>query len=252
MLAVARNTFREAVRDKIFGLVGAFGLVLVVSSIVLSPLTIGAQTKMVADVGLSSITIFALLIVLLVGSGMVHKELDKRTIFTILSKPITRTDYMLGKYLGLMLTLLAIMASMSLLFFLSVWLTPSVFDFALVKALYMAVCEMTVVTAVAMLFSSFTTATLTSLFTLGIFLAGHTLGDLETFARMSGSQGTIWAMKAVRMILPNLELFNVRNAAVHGLPIHSAHLMWAGIYALLYSTLCLSLGSWLFGRRDFK
>lgn len=252
VLAVARNTFREAVRDKIFSLVGAFGLVLVISSMVLSPLTIGAQTKMVADVGLSSISIFGLLIILLLGSGLVHKEIDKRTIMTILSKPLTRTDYLLGKYFGLLLTLLVIMASMSALFFVSIWLTPSVFSFALVKALYMSLCEMVVVTAVAMLFSSFTTPTLTGLFTLGVFLAGHTLSDLEAFAHMSGSHLTLWSMQVVRFVLPDLELFNVRSAAVHNLPIHSAHLVWGGLYALLYSTLCLVVGAWLFGRRDFK
>lgn len=250
--AVARNTFREAVRDKIFSLVGAFGVVLVLSSIVLSPLTVGAQTKMVADVGLSSISIFGLLIILLMGSGMVHKEIDKRTIMTLLSKPITRTDYMLGKYLGLLITLAVIMGSMSILFFLSVWITPTVFQMAFVKSLYTAMCEMVVVTAVVMFFSAFTTPVLTSLFTLGVFLAGHTLGDLQTFAAMSGSHGTTWGIDLLTWILPNLELFNIRNAAVHGLPIHSAHLMWAGVYALLYSTLCLIVASWIFSRRDFK
>ncbi len=252
IVAIARNTFREAVRDRIFTLVGAFGVLLVASSIVLSPLTVGAQTKMVADVGLSSISIFGLLIVVLMGSGMVHKEIDKRTIMTMLSKPITRTDYMLGKYLGLLVTLVVIMASMSVLFFLAVWVTPTSFDPAFIKSLYTSVCEMVVVTAVVMLFSSFTTPVLTSLFTLGVFVAGHTLGDLQTFAKLAGNQGTVVAMDAIRWILPDLELFNIRNAAVHGLPIHSAHLIWAGVYALLYSTLCLIVASWIFSRRDFK
>ncbi len=159
---------------------------------------------------------------------------------------------MLGKYLGLLITLLVIMASMSVLFFLSVWVTPTVFDPAFIKSLYTAGCEMVVVTAVVMLFSAFTTPVLTSLFTLGVFLAGHTLGDLQSFAAMSGNQGTVWAIDVVRWILPDLELFNIRNAAVHGLPIHSAHLIWAGVYALLYSTVCLVVASWVFSRRDFK
>jgi ABC-type transport system involved in multi-copper enzyme maturation permease subunit len=252
VLAIARNTFREAVRDKVFGLVGAFGLLLVISSIVLSPLTVGAQTKMVADVGLASISIFAMLIILLMGSGLVHKEIDKRTIMTVLSKPITRTDYVLGKYFGLLSTLTVIMAAMSALFLIAVWMTPTVFEMGYLKALYMGLLEMVLVTAVAIFFSSFTSPILTSLFTLGVFLAGHTLTDLRTFAAMAGSTGVIWSMKVLRWVLPDLEIFNVRNAAVHNLPIEPAHIFWASVYALLYSTICLILGSWIFGRREFK
>lgn len=251
-LAIARNTFREAVRDKVFGLVGAFGLLLVVSSIVLSPLTVGAQSKMVADVGLASISIFAMLIILLMGSGLVHKEIDKRTIMTVLSKPITRTEYVVGKYFGLLSTLVVIMASMSVLFLLSVWASSAGFELAYFKALYMGLMEMVVVTAVAILFSSFTTPILTSLFTLGIFFAGHTLTDLRTFAAMADSDAVLWSTGALRWILPDLELFNVRNAAVHGLPIEPAHIFWATVYALLYSTICLILAAWFFRHREFK
>lgn len=252
VLAIARNTFREAVRDKVFGLVGAFGLLLVLTSIVLSPLTVGAQTKMVADVGLASISIFAMLIILLMGSGLVHKEIDKRTIMTVLSKPLTRTDYVLGKYFGLLSTLAVIMAAMSALFLLAVWLTPTVFEMGYLKALYMGLLEMSLVTAVAIFFSSFTSPILTSLFTLGVFLAGHTLTDLRTFAAMAESTGVIWSMNALRWILPDLEIFNVRNAAVHNLPIEPEHIFWASVYAVLYSTICLLLGAWIFGRREFK
>jgi ABC-type transport system involved in multi-copper enzyme maturation permease subunit len=252
VLTIARNTFREAVRDKVFGLVGAFGVLLVVSSLILSPLTVGAQTKMVADVGLGSIPLFALLIILLLGSGMVHKEIDKRTIMTLLAKPLTRTDYVLGKYLGLMATLLVIMSCMAALFAVSVWLAPGSFAGAYGKALFLSLCEMTVVTAVALFFSAFAGPVLTSLFTLGAYLVGHTLGDLESFARLADRPAAEAVLGVVRWILPNLDLYNVRNAAVHGLPIEPAHVLFAALYALLYAGLCLTAASWVLGRREFK
>jgi ABC-type transport system involved in multi-copper enzyme maturation permease subunit len=252
ILALAHNTFREAVRDKVFVLVGAFGLVLVLSTVVLSPLTVGAQEKIVADIGLSSITIFSLLVILFMGSGMLHKEIDKRTIMTILSKPITRLDYLVGKYLGLLATLLIMIAAMVALFSVACGLTTAQFKSAYWIAFGLASCEMMVMTAVLVFFSSFSTPVLTSLFTLGVFLAGHTVQDLQRFAMVTESKSLEAILNVVKYILPNLDLFNVRNAAVHGLPIESAHVIWALLYGLLYSGLMLILAEFAFRRREFK
>ena len=251
-LLLASTTFREAVRDRVFGLVAAFGLLLVLSTVVISPLTVGARGKIVADVGLAAISVFSLLMVLFVGSGMVHKEIDRRTIMTILSKPISRLDYLVGKYLGLWVTLLTMMAAMTVLFALACALTEAQWKSSYLVALGMSVCEMTVVTAVVVFFSSFTTPVLTSLFTLAAFVVGHAIGDLERFAMVTGSGGMELAADVARFVLPNLDLFNVRNAVVHDLPVHSAHVMWAAAYALLYTGVLLVMSELLFRRREFK
>jgi ABC-type transport system involved in multi-copper enzyme maturation permease subunit len=251
-MTLARNTFREAIRDKIYVLVVAFGLLMVLSTIVISPLTVGAQKKIVADVGLASISIFALLVVLFLGSGMVHKEIDKRTIMAILSKPITHLDYLLGKFLGLLATLVVLMAAMTALFVLACLLTKTPFKPAFLVAILLSVCEMIVVVSVLILFSSFTTPVLTSLFTLATFLAGHTVQDLERFAIVTESHAVERVMKGVKIVLPNLDLFNVRNAAVHGLPIATEHVLWAILYALLYGGVMLAISDVLFRRREFK
>lgn len=252
VLAIARNTFREAVRDRVFALVGVFGVLLVSSSIVISPLTIGAQQKLVADIGLAAISVFAVLVVLFVGSGLVSKEVDKRTITTILTKPVSRFEYLFGKYLGLLGTIGVMIAAMSALFVLALLATGSSFELAYAYSLGLTAVEMMVVTAVVIFFSSFTTSVLTSIFTLGVFLAGRMLPDLERFAIVTSSSGVERGADVLRFILPNLDLFDVRNAAVHGLPIDPQHMSWAVLYGVLYSAALLVVADRLFGRREFK
>jgi len=251
-LAIAQNTFREAVRDKVFVLVAVFGLLMVLSSVIMSPLTVGARQKIVADMGLSALSFFSLLVIVLVGSGMVYKEIDKRTIMSILSKPISRMEYVLGKYVGLCATLVVMMAAMWLLFLLACWLTATPIKSAYALAGALTVVEMLVVTAIVMFFSSFTTPILTSLFTLGVFIVGHLVSDLESFALVAGNDALFRTMRMLKFVLPNLDLFNVRNAAVHGLPIAAAHVGWAVLYGCLYAGVLLVLADLLFRRREFK
>ena len=251
-LAIARNTFREAVRDRVFALVGVFGLLLVSSSIVLSPLTVGAQQKLVADIGLAAISAFAVLVVLFVGSGLVSKEVDKRTIMTILTKPVSRFEYLFGKYLGLLGTIGVMILSMTLLFALALLATGSRFESGYFYSIGLTVVEMMVVTAVVIFFSSFTSSVLTSIFTLGVFLAGRMLPDLERFAFVTSSDGVERGADLLGYLLPNLDLFDVRNAAVHGLPIDPMHVSWAVLYGVLYSAALLLVADRLFRRREFK
>lgn len=252
ILVIAQNTFREAVRDKVFVLVAAFGLVMVASSVVMSPLTVGARQKIVADMGLAALPLFSLLVILLVGSGMVYKEIDKRTIMTLLSKPVSRLEYVLGKYAGLAATLIVMLVAMSVLFVLACLLTATPLRSGYLAAGALTIVEMLVVTAIVLFFSSFSTPVLTSLFTLGCFLVGHLISDLQSFARVTGNPGIERVLGIVKYVLPNLDLFNVRNAAVHGLPIGMDHLVWATIYGLVYAALLLMLGGHLFRRREFK
>jgi ABC-type transport system involved in multi-copper enzyme maturation permease subunit len=251
-LAIARNTFREAVRDRVFSIVAVFGLLLVSSTIILSPLTIGAQQKLVADIGLASISVFSVLVILLVGSGLVSKEIDKRTITTILSKPVSRFEYLFGKYLGLLGTIGVMIFAMSVLFALALLATGSRFEFGYLVSLGLTVIEMMVVTAVVIFFSSFTSSVLTSIFTLGVFLAGRMLPDLERFAVVTANPSVEATMDFLKYVLPNLDLFDVRNAAVHGLPIDPQHVGWAVLYGVLYSGILLLVADRLFRRREFK
>jgi len=252
ILAIARNTFREAVRDRVFALVGAFGVVLMVSSIVLSPLSVGAQQKLVADIGLAGISFFAVLVVLFVGSGLVHKELDKRTIMTLLSKPVSRFEYLVGKYLGLLLTIVCMMAMMGVLFVVALLVTGNEFQWVYLLSIALTFCEMVVITAVVIFFSSFTGPLLTGLFTMGIFISGRMLSDVLEFAHVTQNPTVEQTVRVLRNIVPNLDLFDVRTAAVHGLPIEGGHVVWAVAYMALYSLGLVIAAELVFRRREFK
>lgn len=250
--AVALNTFRETVRDRIFYLVGVFGLVLIGSSAILSPLTVGAQGKVVADVGLASLSLFGLLVVVFVGSGMLHKEIDKRTITTILAKPVSRRAYVAGKFGGLILTLACMLAAMGALFLLVTLWTPVPLNPGYAAAFGFAFLELAVVTAVAVLLSTFVSPVLAAVLTLALFVVGHVSSDLKAFGALVGGPALRLVTSVLFYVLPNLEVFNVRGAVVHGDPVSGAHLALAALYATCYVALCLVLAGAIFTRRELK
>ncbi len=250
--AVALNTFRETARDRVFYLVAAFGLLLIASSAVLSPLAIGAQGKIVADVGLSALTLFGLLVVVFVGSGMVHKEIDKRTITTVLARPVSRRSYVAGKYCGLVLTLLCMLAVMEVLFVLVSFVTPAELHAGYALAFYFAFLELAVVTAAAVLLSTLVSPLLTAVLTLALFGVGHVSGDLKAFGELAGNQTLRAAMQVVYCVLPNLEFFNIRGAVVHGEPVSGAHVGLASVYAAAWIALLLLLSGAIFARKELK
>lgn len=250
--AVALNTFRETVRDRVFYLVGLFGLLLLGSSAVLSPLTVGAQTKVVADVGLASLALFGLLVVVFVGSGMVHKEIDKRTITVILARPVSRRAYVAGKYAGLSLTLLCMLVAMGALFLAVALATRVPLHAGFLAAAYLTALELLVVTAAVVLLSTAVSPVLSALFTLALFVIGHLSADLRDFGATLGSPALRWATQALYYLLPNLEVFNQRGAAVHGQPIAAAHLLLATVYGVCYAALFVLLAGVVFQRKELK
>ncbi len=164
--ALALSTFRETVRDRIFYLVAVFGFVMLASTAVLSPLNVGAQGKIMSDVGLASMVLFGLVVSVFVGSAMVRKEMDKGTIVTILAKPVGRREYILGKFLGLNLTLVSMLAVMGLVFLLMLFLAPGTFSFRFLNAFYLSFLELMLLNAVVIFFSTCVSPILAAVFTL--------------------------------------------------------------------------------------
>ncbi len=252
VLALARGTFLETVRDRVFYLVAFFGFVMMSSTTILSPLTIGAQGKIVSDVGLAAMTLLGLLVVVFVGSGMVRKELDKGTITTILSKPIGRREYLLGKFLGLNLTMGAMLAVMSVMFLLMLLLSPGAFSLRFGVAFYLAFLELSVVTAIVVFFSTCVSPVLAAVFTLGAFVAGHLSESMRDFGQLQ--QGFVGQKVAtvVYYLLPNLEVFNVRGSVVHGDPVTAAHVALATLYGICWTALLLLLAGAVFSRKELR
>jgi ABC-type transport system involved in multi-copper enzyme maturation permease subunit len=250
--ALAVNTVREAVRSKVLYVLLFFALVLIGTGVLLSTLSYVERERILQDVGLASIRLFGAAIAIFVGVGLIHKEVDRRTIFTILSKPVSRTEFLLGKFAGLVVTLWIQVAIMAAGFLLVSWMAGAPVTAGHGKAILLAAGELAVLVAVATLFSSFTTPMLASLFGAGFYLMGHMTRDLRELGLASGSEAAARATALLHRVLPDLEAFNVSIEAVHGLPIPAAAVWQPLLYAACYAAVLLLLAALIFERRDFR
>ena len=251
-LAIAHNTFREATRDRL--LVGAFGAgaALLGATQLLSPLALGEGLRLTVDLGLSGICVIGLVLVLLVGTNLVGKEIDRRTIYNLLSRPVSRRSYLVGKFAGLAATqwLVALGIGAGLMALLVARGHPEHLP-STAQAIYLTGLELSVVTAVAVLFSAVSTPVLSALYTLGLYLVGQWSLDLRTFAtKFPPAAATACRMAAD--VVPNLQLFNMRTLAANAQVTTGAHLVIATGYALLYCACALTLATAALETRDFK
>jgi ABC-type transport system involved in multi-copper enzyme maturation permease subunit len=249
---LASNTYREAVRDKLLYNLLLFAALMIASSILLAQVQIGKDDRIYRDVGLSSIAFFGVLIAIFVGINLVHKELSTKTIYTMLAKPVRRWEFLLGKYFGL-LTLLAVEVAIMSACFLGVlvW-TGAEFQMGLVWSITLIYCELALVTAIAMFFSSFTTPYLSGMFTIALWIIGHLLADLRAFGSKSEMPGLKELLEALYWTLPNLDRLDIKSDASAGKPIDLARVGASALYAWLYSLVLMSGATLLFQRRDFR
>jgi ABC-type transport system involved in multi-copper enzyme maturation permease subunit len=249
---LALNTYREAVRDKLLYNLLLFAALMIASSLLLAQIQIGKSDRIYRDVGLSSIAFFGVLIAIFVGINLVDREISAKTIYTMLSKPVRRWEFLLGKYAGL-LSLLAVEVALMSGCFLGVLLWKgSDFSIGLVWAVVMIYLELAVVTAVAMFFSSFTTPYLAGMFTVALWIIGHLLADLREFGRHSEIAGLKELLETLYWVLPNLDRLDFKADAAAGNPIELARAGAAALYAVLYSFALMSGAVLLFQRRDFR
>jgi Cu-processing system permease protein len=250
--AIIINTFREAVRDRILYAIVFFAVIILLFSMIMDIITIGQRAKIIIDTGLASISIFGTLIAIFVGIGLVYKEIDKRTIYTIVSKPVARWQFLLGKYFGLVLTLLVEVAAMSAIFFIIVINELGTVPPLLFLAVGLTFIELMIVCAVAILFSSFSTPILSGMYTLGVYLIGHLTRNLYQFSFRFEGTFLQKLMLFLYYFFPNLDNFNIRSQAVHGLPVDTGYILFAVGYGILYITVLLVVSSYIFSRRDFR
>lgn len=251
ILTVALNTFREAIRDRILYLLLFFAAVCIAFSRFLALLTVGDRVKIIKDVGLASISLFGMLMAILIGTGLVYKEIDKKTIFTLMAKPIHRYQFLLGKYLGLVFTLLVMTALMSLIFLLLIFVHTLTLEWKLLIAILFIFIELCVLTAVAILFSCFSTPILSSLYSLAFYLIGHLSWSMETLIKKAKPGVAKTLLKILYTFLPDLENFNFKTEVVHNLPIPGNIYLHSFLYGLFYSLFLLAIAMLIFHRRDF-
>jgi ABC-type transport system involved in multi-copper enzyme maturation permease subunit len=261
VLAIARNTFRENIRDKILYNLILFALLMILSSFVLGQLTLGYEAKVIVDLGLSSISVFGTLIAIFVGIGLVYKELERRTVYALLAKPVHRWEFILGKYMGLLFTLLVnvVIMTIGLGLVLAYHGGVPIQSFPrLLPAVYLIFLSLALTTALALVFSSFSTPALSALFTFFLWIIGHFNSELLDFARLTKSAAAEFVAAILYYVLPNISNFttadsrNVIQGAAYFEPIHAAAVGWATLYAVLYCAILLGLTATIFSRRDFK
>jgi Cu-processing system permease protein len=204
------------------------------------------------DLGLASINIFGVLIAVFVGIGLVSKEIEKRTIYSIIAKPIPRYQFLLGRYSGLVLTLSVNIAIMAVGFALVLLLGSVSLDIGLMKAIGLIFLELLLIVAVAVMFSTFTTPTLSATFTLAIYVIGHLTGDLKAFGDKLENPLVSGVLNVLYYALPNLANFNVKSEAAHGIPISGNYLLVTVSYGVAYAASVMVAACMIFQRRDFK
>lgn len=251
IVAIGLNVFREAIRDKILYNLLVFSLMMIACAGLLSTLTVGERNKIIIDLGLASINLFGVLIAIFLGISLVNKEIDKRTIYTILSKPIRRSEFLLGKYLGLSITLFVNAAVMTSVLVVILGFLGEALSGRIFLPIAMIYLELLVLVAVSLFFSTFTTATLSAIFTIAVYVIGHLTGDLIGLAKKASS-GEGWILQVLYYLLPNLENFNYKSYAPYNLSIPFSLVSFSVMYGAVYITLLIAFSILIFQSREFK
>ncbi len=249
--AIAVNTFKEAIRDRILYLFLVFALLMILCSRIISLLTIGSEEKIIKDLGISAINVFSVLIAVFVGVGLVFKEIEKKTIYTVVSKPIKRYQFIIGKYFGLVVTILINMVIMTLFFYLLL-AVQGYFDPSLGNAIFLTFFEVLIITAFALLFSSFSTPILSAIFTISFYVIGHLSWSFLLLKNYIEGEWGKAVCSILYVIVPNLEYFNIRGDVVHRIPIDGSHIFYAAGYGIGWSVVLLIIAGIIFQRKNFN
>ena len=252
VMAICLNSFRESVRDKIFYSLLAFAILILGFSVVLGNLSLGDTYKIIQDFGLMSISLFGTLTAIFVGIGMVYKEMEKRTVYVILAKPIARWQFLLGKYFGLSLTLAVMEICMTIGLFAACYIYNGMVPYRVVYALIGIFFELQLILAAAVLFSTFTTPFLSGLFTLGVFIVGHITIDMKVIAESMDPSILKNIMNTSYYVLPNLEKLNFKAAVVHHLDIPAPVFSLSILYSIAYTAMIMLCSILIFNRRDLR
>jgi len=252
---VAVNTFREAVRDRVLYNLIFFALLMMGAAILVGQISVGIERIVIVNLGLSSISIFGIIMAIFIGVGLVYKEIEKRTLYSLLAKPIKRWEFIVGKFGGLLLTLAVNTAFMVLglfaaLLYVSKHLEQA--DWGIVEAAYFILLQLALITALALFFSCFSSPMLSTLFTLGIYVAGVFSKDIREIGTLTKNPVLEWVCKSIYYVLPNFHNFNVIALAGHGEPIPPSLLWQNTLYAALYVLVLLLASAAVFSGRNLK
>jgi ABC-type transport system involved in multi-copper enzyme maturation permease subunit len=252
--AITFNTFREAVRDRVLYNLVLFVLLLVAAAPLFGQISIGLERIILINVGLSAMSLFGIVIAIFVGIGLVSKEIEKKTLYTILSRPVRRWEFIVGKYFGLLMTLVANAALMTAGFYLALLVTTHRLtraDAGLLAAIYFIILQFFIITAITLLFSSFSTPIFSAIFAFALFVIGRFAEDLRNFAAMSHGIAK-WLVTGAVYLVPNFSALDVTSQVSHDVPVSGTLVLLNTLYAMLYSAAATAAAVLIFERRNLK
>ncbi len=252
--AIASNTFREAVRDRVLYNLILFALIMIGASLLIGQITIAVQKQLLINLGLTSISLFGVLIAIFIGIGLVSKEIDKRTLYTVLTRPVRRWEFILGKFFGLLGTLVVNAALMSVGFFAALLYLVHRFehgDLSILIAIYFILLQFVIVTALTLLFSSFSTPIESAVLAFALFVVGSFSEDLRSFAA-SATGVSHYLATAMSYLVPNFSALNVIAQVAHGSSVDPRLIFLNTAYALTYAGSAICAASIIFQNRNMK
>jgi ABC-type transport system involved in multi-copper enzyme maturation permease subunit len=252
---VAINTFREAVRDRVLYNLIFFALLMIAAAVLVGGISIGIERDVIVNLGLTAISIFGIIMAIFIGVGLVYKEIEKRTLYSLLAKPVRRWQFLVGKFGGLLLTLVVNTLLMGVGLAVALLYVAHKFergDLTILIAIYFVLLELALITALALFFSCFSSPMLSTLYTLGIYVAGVFAPDIRDIGQFTTSPTLKIVAKCIYYVLPNFHNFDIIAAAAHREAVPHALIWQNTLYALLYSALLLLAASAVFSGRDLK
>jgi ABC-type transport system involved in multi-copper enzyme maturation permease subunit len=253
--AVAANTFREAVRDRVLYNLVFFALLMMGAAILVGQISIGIEQDVIVSLGLTAISVIGIFIAVFLGVALVSREMDKRTLYALLAKPVKRWEFLLGKFFGLVMTLTANTAAMAAGLYVALWTVKHPLlksDAYILVAVYLILLKLALIVALALLFSCFTTPFLAILFTAGMYVAGLFAADLRTVHEVNLDPGALRLMRGISYLLPNFQNFDVMGAVVHGRGVPAVIVWQATLYTIVYIAIVLTGAAVVFSRRNLK
>ena len=251
VLAIALNTFREAIRNRILYLLLVFAVALILCAQALSLLTVGSEEKIIKDFGLATIDLFGVLTAVLLGIGLVSREIERRTVYVLLAKPIHRAEFVLGKYAGLVLTLLVNTTVMAACFLLLL-AAKGIADPGILAAIALLFLQFLLITAIAVLFSCLSNPIISCILTLALYVIGHLLWSFDLLRARLASPWARALCGGLQRLLPDLAPFDIKGQVVHGLPLPPEHFGYALVYLVLYGGAVLALACAAFQRKEMQ
>ncbi|MDP2090390.1 MAG: ABC transporter permease [Candidatus Gracilibacteria bacterium] len=252
MINIALNTFKEIVRNKFLYLILFFAFVFIVFSMALGKLTIGDDTKIIVDFGLAMIEIFGLVGVLFVGSQLLFKEIEGKTIFLILSKPIQRYEFILGKFFGFSATIFLIIFLQSILFLIVLLIKDIEITKLIAFSLLFTFFKLEILLGLVFFFSTFMSNILTILVSLMIYFLSHSFSILQDIAYKTGNVVAVYFTKGLQLLFPPFEALNIKDIIGSFENFHLNFFLFNSAYSIVYLTIILFFTIQIFNRKKFE